>query len=128
MTRDSAERDPWNQIARLAQRQRAGFSSFCASVDLLGIRDMSVRNPAEAGARLNDLQSGLGEATSFFPGGADYRGCFLGDSWFFVREVSPDESIPELWPAFCGHLYALTSIYDYWCGACFFGIFPLCCL
>lgn len=110
MTGDSTERDAWNQVIRLVQRKRAGFSSFCASIDLLGIRDMSVRNPAEAGERLNDLQGGLGEATSFFPGGADYRGCFLGDSWFLVREVSPDENISELWPAFCGHLYGLTSM------------------
>lgn len=100
----------WEEVLELVRRRRPGYSSFCVSVDLLGVRRMLSNNPPEAGARLNDLQIGLAEATILFPGGGDYRACFLGDSWFIVREVSPEQDPDTLWPAFCGHLFALTSI------------------
>lgn len=102
-----------DDVVKLALRRRRGYQSFCAVVDLLGVRAMLKKRPSEAGSRLNDLQKGFGEATFFFPGGSDYRACFVGDSWFVVKEVTPDEQAEELWPAFCGHIYALTSfIYE----------------
>jgi hypothetical protein len=71
---------------------------------------MMRKNPAEAQARLNDLQQGFGDALIFFPGGEDYRVCFAGDSLFIVKELSPDDDWIEHWPAFCGHLFAMASM------------------
>jgi len=95
-------------VLRLVRRKQPGFSSFCAIIDLLGIGAMIRDKPAEAASRINDLIS-LPKSLTFFPGGEEYRACFAGDSWYIVREVSPDENRGDLWPAFCGHTYALTS-------------------
>jgi len=72
---------------------------------------MIYTNPEEVLSRLDDLQQGFGEAVAtFFPGGSDYRVCFLGDSVWIVKELSPQESQEELWPRFCGHLFAVSSL------------------
>ena len=93
---------------RMVDRRRLGFRSMCAAIDLLGMRQMLRTRPEEAGSRLNDLQK-LPEALLFFPGGDQYRACFLGESWFIVREVRPEEDLAKLWPGFCGHMFALAS-------------------
>src|SRR5690625_3823405 len=100
----------WDGVRELVDRRRQGYMSCCLNVDLLGVKAMLERDPREAGIRLNALQRGLAEATLFFPGADQYRACFAGDSWFLVREISPEESLSEVWPTFCGHVYVLTSI------------------
>ena len=40
----------------------------------------------------------------------DYRVCFAGDSVFVVREVEPQEQLADVWPNFCGHVFAITSM------------------
>lgn len=95
-------------VLHLVRRKQPGYSSFCAIVDLLGIRKMIDERPAEASSRINDLIS-LPGSLAFFPGGEEYRACFVGDSWYIVREIAPDENRSDLWPGFCGHMYALTS-------------------
>ncbi len=70
---------------------------------------MLAANPWEVRARLDDLQQGLGQAVIFFRGGSEYRACFAGDSWFIIRELKPEETDEDLWPHFCGHIYALTQ-------------------
>src|SRR5262249_33991081 len=37
------------------------------------------------------------------------RACFAGDSWFVIKELTPEENWIEHWPSFCGHIFALTS-------------------
>lgn len=98
-----------DEVPHLVHRQREGYSAFCASVDLLGIASMLESSPSEARDRLDDLQQGLVDALLFYSGGDDYRACFVGDSWFLVRELDPDQSEPDLWPAFCGHVFALAQ-------------------
>ena len=93
---------------RMVARRRPGFRSLCAAIDLLGMRRMLLDRPHEAAARLNDLQK-LPEALLLFPGGEKYRACFVGDSWFIVREVPPEEDWTQQWPHFCGHVFALAS-------------------
>lgn len=100
--------DFWKGVMNLVERRRPGFRSLCGAVDLLGMRRMLLKRPHEAASRLNDLQK-LPEALLFFPGGEKYRACFVGDSWFIVREVPPDEDWSQLWPQFCGHVFALAS-------------------
>jgi hypothetical protein len=95
-------------VLRMAVRRRSGFRSLCAAIDLLGMRRMLLTRPEEAASRLNDLQR-IPEALLFFPGGDQYRACFVGDSWFIVREVPPDEDWSTVWPDFCGHVFALAS-------------------
>lgn len=98
------------QAFELAKRTRPGFRAFCATVDLLGVSEMMMEAPKEAAQRLNDLQEGFGEALLvLYPRGPAYRMCFAGDCWFVVQEVSPDEDTDELWPLFCGHVFALAS-------------------
>jgi len=97
-----------DDFKEILDRNRQGYKSMCASIDLLGMKDYLLEEPKEASARLNDLQK-LPEALMFFPGGEQYRACFVGDSWFIVREVEPDADIKKLWPDFCGHMFALAS-------------------
>ncbi len=56
-----------------------------------------------------NLQQGFAEVLAFFPGGADYRVCFAGDSVFVVKELVPEAKIEDLWPTFCGHIYCIAS-------------------
>lgn len=91
-------------------RSREGYRAFCATIDLLGVSQLLEQDPAEAMSRLNDLQLAFAHGTLIFPGDAQERACFAGDSWFFVREVAPDEDEPALWKAFCGRVFALVSI------------------
>lgn len=100
----------WDQVLALANRRRQGYMSCCLTVDLLGVKSILARDPHEAGVRLNRLQQGFADATLLFPGADKYRACFLGDSWFVVREIPPEESLSSVWPIFCGHVYALTSV------------------
>ena len=101
----------WAGVMRMVDRSRSGFRSMCAAIDLLGMRQMLLTRPDEAASRLNDLQK-LPEALLLFPSGDEYRACFVGDSWFIVREVRPEEEdwATILWPRFCGHMFALASI------------------
>jgi len=82
----------WQQVFELTKRMMPDFRAFCASVDLLGVEEGIARDPEEAKQRLNDLQQGFGEALIFFPGGEDYRVCFVGDSLFVVKELTPPEN------------------------------------
>jgi len=88
---------------------RAGYKAFCAHIDLMATSLMIETKPDEALARINDLKS-FGDALFLFPGGEDYRVCFAGDSIFVIKELSPEQKIEALWPRFCGHIYALTSV------------------
>jgi hypothetical protein len=96
-------------IIELAKRRRSGYGAFCAFIDLLGMKKEMSLNPREAVYRLNDLQQGFGHALIFFPGGRDYRVCFLADSLLVVKELTPEEKFDECWPMFCGHVFALAS-------------------
>lgn len=96
-------------MIELAKRMRSGYRAFCASIDLLGMKETMRLNPREAVHRLDDFQQGFGDALIFFPGGKDYRVCFLADSLFVVRELTPEEKSDECWPMFCGHVFALAS-------------------
>jgi hypothetical protein len=99
-----------NKVFDLAARGRPGFNAFCTSIDLYGMKYTMRKNPREARARLDDLQQGFGYALTLFPGGEDYRVCFLGDSLLVVKELSPDDDWTDQWPVFCGHLFAMASI------------------
>lgn len=99
----------WQKVVELAKRMRLGFWAFCASIDLLGMKKTMTYNPEEAIHRLNDLQQAFGDALLFFPGGGDYRVCFLADSLLIVKELTPEEKSEKPWPMFCGHIFALAS-------------------
>jgi hypothetical protein len=103
------DREFEDTLMRRVMRSRPGYRAFCATVDLLGMTRMLDENAWEAMHRLNDLQSAFVSSTLFFPGDGLERACFAGDSWFFVREVGPDEDVPRLWESFCGRLFALVS-------------------
>lgn len=98
-----------NNSLELARRMRPGFRAFCASLDLLGMKRTIAVDQEEAIQRLDDFQQGFGDALQFYPGGNDYRVCFLGDSLFIVKELQPEEKNEEAWQLFCGHLFALAS-------------------
>lgn len=98
------------QVLRRVNRSRLGYRALCATVDLLGVSRMWEEDPTEALSRLNDLQESFADATLLFPGDTQERACFAGDSWFLVREVLPEEDEAQLWEAFCGRVFALSSI------------------
>lgn len=58
---------------------------------------------------LDDLQQGFADSLMLFPNGSDYRVCCISDSVWVVREISPNEEPSEIWPYFCGHLFAISS-------------------
>jgi len=98
-----------DRAVAMARRKQTGFRSFCASVDLLGVREMAPKRPSELIERLNDLYEGLGGALELHPPPAATRACFAGDSFFVVRELTPEAQVEKDWPSFCGHLYALAA-------------------
>ncbi len=99
----------WQQVIELAKRMRSGYSAFCAYIDLLGMKNTMRLDPEEAIHRLDDLQQSFGDALLFYPGGKDYRVCFLADSLLVVKELTPEEKSEDCWPTFCGHIFALSS-------------------
>lgn len=99
-----------DELLRLIARRRPGYRALCATVDLLGVKAMLEVDSVAAMNRLNDLLEAIAHATQFFPGDGQERACFAGDSWFFVREVRPEEHEVALWKEFCGRLFALVSI------------------
>lgn len=99
----------WQQVVELAKRMRSGYRAFCAYIDLLDMKETMRLDPAEAIHRLDDFQQSFGEALLFFPGGKDYRVCFLADSLLVIKELTPEEKSEECWPTFCGHVFALAS-------------------
>jgi hypothetical protein len=98
------------ELRRHVERSLPGYRAFCATVDLLGVTRMLEDDPEEAMNRLNGLQRSFADATLLFPGDAQERACFAGDSWFIVREVQPGADEPALWKVFCGRMFALASI------------------
>lgn len=81
----------WQELVELAKRMRSGYGAFCAYIDLLGMKETMRHNPEEAIHRLDDFQQGFGNALIFYPGGKDYRVCFLSDSLFVIKELTPEE-------------------------------------
>lgn len=94
---------------KLAERMRSGFRAYCAHLDLTGMRETMKHNRNEALHRLNDFQQGLGDALTIYPGGHDYRVCFLADSAIVVKELKPGDDSGESWASFCGHLFSISG-------------------
>lgn len=99
----------WQEIIKLGKRMRSGYKAFCAYLDLLGMQKTMKLDPDEAIHRLDDFQQGFGDALLLFPGGEDYRVCFLADSLLVIKEITPEENNEDSWPFFCGHVFALAS-------------------
>lgn len=98
-----------DDLLAVVRRSREGFRAFAASVDLIGMKNLMATRPADARARLDDLQQGFGEALILYPGGEAYRVCFAGDSVFVIRELEPDMDEGTVWGSFCGHMFALAG-------------------
>ena len=98
-----------------AKRRQPGWHGFAASFDLVAIGaqlNMGGDNApkrAEAWQRINDLHLFFGEIFDFFPAPHKYSVCFAGDSIFVIQEIEPGIDFKELWPEFCGHMYALAG-------------------
>jgi hypothetical protein len=93
----------------MIDRSRPGCRAMAASIDLCARSDDLEKKLWEAHARIEDLYYNFAEALLLFPGGSDYRACFFGETVWVVREVRPNEKLRELWPRFCGHVYALCA-------------------
>ena len=99
-----------DQLLRRVNRSRKGYTALAATIDLLAIRSMTSTDPREARQRLNDLQGGVSASITLYPGGADYRVCFAGDSVFLVQELEPEVDGTNAWANFCGHIFAISCL------------------
>jgi len=89
---------------QLALRRRKGYRSFCAAVDLLGVRSCS-ENDLRSGGTLNDLQKGFAKHVLLSRARGTIGPVSSADSWFVVREVSPTRTPKRYGRQFCGHIF-----------------------
>ena len=86
--------------------------TFCASIDLLGIKSLIGKANTNLNTRLYNLYSSFHAAYTNYPLSEDIRVCYIGDSIWIIKEFSIEEemqnNMEDEWRSFCGQIYLMS--------------------